>query len=145
MKSKKNISMITMIMLLGVVLAGCGDDDSEADASFVGEWDVTRVEINNATGDDELYEGSPLEGWYQEYYQFADDGTGFCHDFSGYFPITWEKQSDGDMIVRYVDDGTMRWIYDDYTLDRCNWVNTDNRVGGGYKKTTYTRRSSDCD
>jgi hypothetical protein len=144
MKSKKNISMIAMIMLLGVVLAGCDDDDSESDASFVGEWDVTRVEINNATGDDELYEGSPLDGWYRGYYNFAEDGTGFCEDVTGQFPITWEKQSNGDMIVRYVDDGGVRWIYDTYTLDRCSWINTDYRGGGGYKRTTFTRRSSDC-
>lgn len=139
----KNQSICLLALPVLLLISNCDNSSEsvESQSDFVGTWDQVIWETRSENG---VISIDTLESsWkYPTWYIFDEDSTGFYQDWGSSGYITWYLD-DGDLVVRY-DDGTTRWIYDNYTLTGCVWVDVETADDGSQRIDTYMRRVSRC-
>ena len=106
---KRTISLISVLLTLTVLLAGCGADKTQA-TDVIGTWELTSVKLNGMT-----YVDADILGDYDYTFTFAEDGSATATVMGVSYTTTYTVK-DGWVTFAHADLASIRLEIEGDTL-----------------------------
>ena len=124
---KKTITLISVLLMLTILLAGCGADKTQT-TDVIGTWELTSVKLNGMT-----YVDADILGDYDYTFTFTDDGSATATVMGVSYTTTYTVK-DGWVTFAHADLASIRLEMEG---DNLTMELTKTGIGGGL---VFTRK-----